>query len=40
VTEWTHDGTATNRFIFHVRDVEKYQPAMTEAMKSLLTALP
>jgi len=40
VTKWTHDNNATNRFIFHIRNAEKYQSAMTEAMKSLLMALP
>ncbi len=40
VTKWIHDNNATNRFIFHVRDAEKYQSAMTQAMKSLLMALP
>ena len=40
VTKWTHVNDATNRFIFHVRDVEKYQLAMKQAMKSLLIKLP
>jgi len=40
VTEWTHDEHSENRFIFHVRDVDNYQSAMTKAMKSLLMALP
>jgi hypothetical protein len=40
VTEWTEDNNATNRFIFHVRDVDNYQSAMTKAMKSLLMTLP
>jgi hypothetical protein len=40
VTKWIHDNNATNRFIFHVRDAEKYQSAMTKAMKSLLMSLP
>ncbi len=40
VTEWTDDNNATNRFIFHVRDVDNYQSAMTKAMKSLLMTLP
>ncbi len=40
VTKWTHDNNATNRFIFHVREVEKYQSSMTKAMKSLLMKLP
>jgi hypothetical protein len=40
VTEWTHDNNTTNRFIFHVKDAEKYQSTMTKAMKSLLMVLP
>lgn len=40
VTEWVHDQSSENRFIFHVRRVEAYQSAMTKAMKSLLLALP
>jgi hypothetical protein len=40
LTEWTHDNNTTNRFIFHVRDTEYYQSAMTKAMKSLLMSLP
>jgi inosine-uridine nucleoside N-ribohydrolase len=40
VTKWTHDNNTTNRFIFHVKDVEKYQSTMTKAMKSLLMVLP
>lgn len=40
VTEWTPDESSKNRYIFHVRDKANYQPAMTEAMKSLLITLP
>ena len=40
VTAWTHDANSANRHIFHVRDIGKYQQAMTEAMKSLLRTLP
>ena len=40
VTEWTPDDRSKQRFIFHVRDVEHYQSAMTTAMKSLLMTLP
>jgi hypothetical protein len=40
VTRWTHDETATNRYIFHVRDLARYQEAMTKAMRSLLRGLP
>jgi len=40
VTRWTRDDSSKDRFIFHVRDTDNYQAAMTAAMKSLLTALP
>jgi hypothetical protein len=40
LTKWSHDDNSRNRFIFHVRDTENYQSAMTKAMKSLLMALP
>jgi len=40
VTKWTHKEDSKSRFIFHVRDAEHYQSAMTKAMKSLLTVLP
>ena len=40
VTEWRHDPAATKRFIFHVRDQERYPRAMTAALKSLLSKLP
>jgi len=40
VTKWVPDGNSENRFIFHVRDTDHYQAAMTQAMKSLLMALP
>jgi hypothetical protein len=40
VTHWVGDDSSKNRFIFHVRDTESYQSAMTGAMKSLLTTLP
>jgi hypothetical protein len=39
VTHWMHDDRSKDRFIFHVRDIDHYQSAMTGAMKSLLTAL-
>ena len=39
VTEWTHDDSVRNRFIFHVRDANNYQSAITKAMKSLLMTL-
>ena len=40
VTQWTPDGKSKLRFIFHVRDIDRYQSAMTTAMKSLLMTLP
>jgi len=40
VTEWTHDDNVRNRFIFHVRDADNYQSAITKAMKQLLMTLP
>jgi hypothetical protein len=40
VMEWTHDDNSRNRFIFHIRDTDNYQSAMTKAMKSLLMTLP
>jgi hypothetical protein len=40
VTEWTHDPDSAQRFIFHVRDMDHYQAAMTRAMQTLLQCLP
>ena len=40
VTKWTPDDNSKQRFIFHVRDVDHYQSAVTEAMKTLLMTLP
>lgn len=40
VTKWNRDDASDKRFIFHVRDTENYQTAMTKAMKSLLQVLP
>jgi len=40
VTKWAHDVAATNRYIFHVRDLRRYREAMTKAMRSLLRKLP
>jgi hypothetical protein len=40
VTQWHADPAATKRFIFHVRDTERYAAAMTAALKSLLSKLP
>jgi hypothetical protein len=38
LTRWGHDDNSKDRYIFHVRDIDHYQSAMTGAMKSLLTA--
>jgi hypothetical protein len=40
VTEWTKDPQSKNRFIMRVTDIERYQAAMTAALKSLVTKLP
>jgi len=40
LTLWLGDDSSKDRFIFHVRDTDNYQSAMTGAMKSLLTVLP
>ena len=40
VTHWRHDAKSRKRFIFHVRNQEHYQRAMTTALKSLLATLP
>jgi hypothetical protein len=39
-SDWTPDPNAAGRFIFHVRDTQRYGPAVTQAMKSLLATLP
>jgi hypothetical protein len=40
ITQWHHDRGATKRFIFHVRDRNRYTAAMTAALKTLLSKLP
>jgi hypothetical protein len=40
VAKWSSASRSSNRFVFHVRDKESYQAAMTKAMKALLTQLP
>jgi hypothetical protein len=40
ITQWRHDPTSKNRFVFHVRNRNDYQTAVTRAMKTLLTTLP
>jgi hypothetical protein len=38
-TAWSPDASSKQRFIFHVRDVARYQGALTSAMRSLLMPL-
>ena len=40
LTRWTPAEKSSNRFIFHVRDMENYIAAMTKAMGTLLKTLP
>jgi hypothetical protein len=41
VTEWTAGADAPHpRYLFHVRDKERYQAAMTAALCALLKDLP
>jgi len=40
VTTWQPDPRSTNRYMFMVRNVERYQEAMTKALRTLLTTLP
>jgi hypothetical protein len=39
ITTWKLDAGSTKRFKFHVLDLERYQRAMTTAMRSLLSGL-
>ncbi len=39
VTEWAADAKARQRWIFHVRDVERYAAAMGAALRTLLSGL-
>lgn len=39
VTEWSADARSRDRFLFHIRDRERYAPAMTEALAELLSTL-
>jgi len=39
-TTWRFANKPGNRYIFHVRDVGRYEPAMTAALKMLLMQLP
>lgn len=40
VTTWQPDPRSTNRYMFMVKDMDRYQSAMTKAMRTLLMALP
>lgn len=40
VTTWTPNAKSKRRFIFHVRELDRYQSAMITAMRSLLMTLP
>ena len=40
ITEWSPDSRSRNRFLFHVRDLERYPAAMTAALGALLGSLP
>jgi len=39
-TTWAPDADSKRRFIFHVREGDHYESAMTEAIKTLLMTLP
>jgi hypothetical protein len=39
ITEWSPDSKSRSRFLFHVRDQERYPAAMTEAIGTLLSSL-
>lgn len=39
VTAWQIDRSATDRYIFHVLDIEAYRPAMTRALRKLIAVL-
>ncbi|HON90505.1 MAG TPA: hypothetical protein PLT20_07595 [Sedimentisphaerales bacterium] len=39
-SDWTPASDTTTRFIFHIRVPQRYGPAVTQAMKSLLMTLP
>jgi len=40
ITSWEFDAKATDRFIFRVKNLEKYNTAMTKALASILSKLP
>ena len=39
-TTWQFDEKATNRFIFHINDMDNYQMAMQKVIKNLFKTLP
>jgi hypothetical protein len=39
VTEWTPDPASRGRYLFHVRDRDRYARAMTAALGDLLSTL-
>jgi len=39
ITEWSEDPRSRDRFLFHVRDLERYPAAMTGALARLLSTL-
>ena len=39
-TQWQPANGPTNRYLFHVRDTQKYAAAMTAALRSLLAVIP
>ena len=39
VTQWSPDPGSRDRFLFHVRDRERYPAAMTAALGALLSSL-
>jgi hypothetical protein len=40
VTRWKRTPTKSNRFIFHVQNIDRYSLAMTTALRTLLEQLP
>ena len=40
ITTWTADPASRQRFLFNVHEPERYQSAMTAAMRALLSTLP
>ncbi len=40
ITHWSPDPKAVNRQLFHVRDTDRYQAAMTAALRDLVSSLP